>query len=124
MISLNVMVVDDSAITVKKIASLLNEQGHNVVATCSTGKQALEQYPEIKPDVVTMDITMPDMNGIEATQGIIAGNPEALILMVTSHGQKQMVLDAIKVGAKGFLLKPIQKDSLQSALEKIVDSFV
>lgn len=124
MISLNVMVVDDSAITVKKMVSLLEKLGHTIAATCETGIDAVYEYTRCNPDLITMDITMPDMDGIQATQKIMEKYPDALILMVTSHGQKQMVLDAIKAGAKGYLLKPIQEDSLVEALEKIIDNYV
>lgn len=124
MISLNVMVVDDSAITVKKMVSLLEKLGHSIAATCDTGIEAVHSYSKYKPDLITMDITMPDMDGIAATEKIIEKYPEALILIVTSHGQKQMVLNAIKAGAKGYLLKPIQEESLVEALEKIINNYV
>ena len=124
MISLNIMVVDDSAITIKKMTSILEKLGHNVITTCATGQQAVDQYLELSPDVVTMDITMPDMDGITATTQIIEKHPEALIIMVTSHGQEAMVLDAVKAGAKGYLLKPIKSDLLEETLNKIIDKYV
>ena len=124
MISLNVMVVDDSAITIKKITKLLTESGHKVVCSCDTGLKAVESYGEVKPDMITMDITMPDMDGITATRKIIEKYPEALIIMVTSHGQQAMVLDAIKAGAKGYLLKPIKLEPLKQALDQIIDKYV
>ena len=124
MISLNVMVVDDSPITIKKMSKILEELGHKVVDSCKTGRDAVERYTDIKPDLITMDITMPDMDGITATQQIMAKNPDALIMMVTSHGQQAMVLDAIKAGAKGYLLKPIKLDSLRESLSKVIDKYV
>ncbi|SCA56921.1 Chemotaxis protein CheY [Candidatus Terasakiella magnetica] len=116
---LNVMIVDDSQIMIKKIKKHLEALGHRIVATCHSGSEALVQYKKVKPDLVTMDITMADMNGIEATKVIVKDNPSALIIMVTSHGQEGMVLEAIKAGAKGYLLKPINEDQLQDTLNTI-----
>ncbi|MDX1452154.1 MAG: response regulator [Oleiphilaceae bacterium] len=124
MISLNIMVVDDSPITIKKMRKLLEDLGHTVVQSCNTGKEAVECYAEVKPDLVTMDITMPDMDGITATKQIIAQDASALIMMVTSHGQQAMVLDAIKAGAKGYLLKPIKLENLRDSLNKVIDRYV
>lgn len=117
---LQVLVVDDSLITVKKISSMLTLLGHKVVMTAGTGREALTAYEACKPDLVTMDITMPDMDGIEATRLIRARDPDALIIMVTSHGQEKMVLDALKAGAKGYVLKPFQQDKLQEVIETSV----
>ena len=103
---LNILVVDDSLITVKKLSAMLTAMGHQVVKIAVTGKEALEAYKECIPDLVTMDITMPDMDGIKSTRLIRSMFPGAIIVMVTSHGQEKMVLDALKAGAKGYLLKP------------------
>lgn len=114
---LQILVVDDSLITVKKLSSMLSLLGHKVIMTAGTGKEALAAYESCNPDMVTMDITMPDMDGIEATKLIRARFPNALIIMVTSHGQEKMVLEALKAGAKGYLLKPFQQDKLQEVIE-------
>lgn len=121
--SLNILVVDDSLITIKKLTQMLEGIGHNVIAHARTGQEALEQYKLTKPDLVTMDITMPGMNGIEVTKIIIEEDPNALIIMVTSHGQEQMVVDSIEVGAKGYILKPIKSDQLQEAIEKVYKKY-
>lgn len=117
--SLNVLVVDDSQLTVKKIAQMLKDMGHNMVAHARTGEEAIRQFTRHKPDMVTMDITMPDMDGIEATKRILQENQDALILMVTSHGQEGMVLDAIEAGAKGYLLKPLRLEKLKDSIDEI-----
>jgi len=119
MTSLNVMVVDDSIITIKKIKRMLEDLGHQVVQTANTGKDAVAKYAACRPDIVTMDVTMPDMNGIEATRTIIESFPTARIIMVTSHGQEQMVHDALDAGAKAYILKPFQKDKLKVILDKV-----
>ena len=102
--ALNVMVVDDSPIIIRKLTALLNTLGYVVVKTAENGVEAVETYEQYKPDVVTMDVTMPEMDGIEATQAIMSKFPEAKIVMVTSHGQETMVLNALKAGAKGYIL--------------------
>jgi len=114
--SLNVLVVDDSLVTRKKLTVILNELGHKVVQTASSGREALPAYESCKPDLVTMDITMPDMDGIEATRSIIERFPNALIIMVTSHGQEHMVLDSLKAGAMGYVLKPFHQDKLREVI--------
>ena len=120
MTSLQILVVDDSLITVRKLSSMLTALGHRVVHTAGTGQEALIAYESCKPDLVTMDITMPDMDGIEATRQIRDKFPDALIIMVTSHGQEKMVLDALKAGAKGYVLKPFREEKLKEVIEAIV----
>lgn len=114
---LKVLVVDDSLITVKKLTSMLSLLGHDVVSTAATGQEALTAYEACKPDLVTMDITMPDMDGIQATRLIRERFPDALIVMVTSHGQEKMVLDALQAGAKGYVLKPFRQEKLAEVIQ-------
>ena len=122
--SLRILVVDDSGLTVKKMAKLLEELGHKVVAMASTGQQAVDVYAQAAPDVTTMDITMPDMDGIEATRRILAIHPGACIVIVTSHGQEQMVMDAIEAGAKGYILKPVKQEKLAETLETVAAKYL
>jgi len=117
--SLNVMIVDDSWLTIKKLASVLEEMGHQVVASCENGHQARDKYEEMTPDLVTMDITMPETNGIEATNLILQDFPDAKIVIVTSHGQEQMVMDAVNAGALGYVLKPFRVDNLKETIERV-----
>lgn len=116
--SLDILVVDDSPIIVRKLSMLLEVLGYRVAGTAATGKEAIAAYKACKPDVVTMDITMPDMDGIEATRAIMGEFPNAKIIMVTSHGQEKMVLDALKAGAKGYVLKPFQQHKVYEAIQK------
>lgn len=113
-----VMIVDDSLVMAQKISALVRDLGHEVVRVCKCGEDALRDYPLIKPDIVTMDITMPGMNGIDTMTGILAGNPEARVIMVTSHGQEAMVVRAIEAGALGYVLKPVSKDRLTAVIER------
>lgn len=114
--AMTVLVVDDSRIMHRKIERIINNLGGHVKGYATTGEEAITKYEAIKLDLVTMDITMPDMDGIEATRKILAYDPEAIILMVTSHGQELMVLDAIQAGAKGYVLKPIEEGVTDKAI--------
>jgi len=121
--SLTFMVVDDSSITIKKLIKMLEESGHKVVFVAGTGQQAVDNYSMYMPDMVTMDIAMPDMDGIEATKRILEQHKDALIIMVTSHGQEQMVMDAIDAGAKGYVLKPVKKEKLKEHIEQVFEKY-
>jgi two-component system, chemotaxis family, chemotaxis protein CheY len=115
---LSVMVVDDSMIMAQKLSAMLTELGHRVVRVCKDGAQAVHDYPEVKPDLVTMDITMPGMDGVDAMEAIMSGHPDARIIMVTSHGQEQMVIRALHAGALGYVLKPVAKDRLSAMADR------
>jgi two-component system chemotaxis response regulator CheY len=117
-LNLNILVVDDSPIIVRNLSSMLRGLYYNVIETAANGKEAIAKYRACRPDVVTMDITMPIMDGIEATKAIMREFPNAKIVMVTSHGQEKMVLDALKAGARGYVLKPFQQHKLYQAIEK------
>lgn len=123
MSNLRFMVVDDSSITIKKITQLLEQIGHSVICSCKTGADALTYYRQYQPDMVTMDITMPDMDGIIATQQILSIFPKALIIMVTAHGQEQMVIESIDAGAKGYILKPIKADKLADMITQVYEKY-
>jgi two-component system chemotaxis response regulator CheY len=116
--TLNVMIVDDSLIMVQKLSVMLRELGHNVVRVCKDGAEAVRVYPIVKPDLVTMDITMPGMDGIDAMTAIMAESANARIIMVTSHGQEAMVIRALEAGALGYVLKPVAKERLLAMTEK------
>ncbi len=120
---LKFMVVDDSGLTAKKLTKMIEDIGHTVIHTAKTGRDAVEAFGKIKPDMVTMDITMPDMNGIEATKYIKEQDSKALIIMVTSYGQEQMVVDAIKSGALGYVIKPVKKEKLEEHINKVIEKY-
>ena len=116
---LNIMIVDDSTIIRKTLQMKLEELGFNVIAQAKSGKEAVEMYKDTLPDLVTMDITMPIMNGIEALKLIKKSYKDAKVIMVTSHGEEKLVMDAIVSGAKGYILKPITEDKLLNAILKV-----
>lgn len=115
---LNILVVDDSPIITRKLTMMLELLGYKVLKSAATGREAITAYRACRPDVVTMDITMPDMDGIEATRAIVQEFPDAKIVMVTSHGQEKMVFDALKAGAKGYVLKPFDGQKVHEAIQK------
>jgi two-component system chemotaxis response regulator CheY len=116
---LNVLIVDDSLLATEVLKCALQDLGHKVVKTAKSGAEALVAYRASNPDVVTMDVTMPGMDGIAATHNIIKEFPDARIVMVTSHAQKAMVMDALKAGAKGYILKPLNQDKLREILTEV-----
>ena len=116
--SLNVLIVDDSPIITRKLTMMLELLGYKVASTAATGREAVLAYKKCLPDIVTMDITMPDMDGIQATRLIMGEFPNAKIVMVTPHGQEKMVLDALKAGAKGYVLKPFDGQKVHEAIQK------
>ncbi len=117
MAPLNVLVIDDSPMTIKIMEATLDQLGHKVVASELNGTNALETYRALNPDLVTMDIVMPEVDGIEATKRILAEFPDARIVIVTSHGQEMIVQDAMNAGARGYVTKPITTDALEQQIK-------
>ncbi len=115
-----VLIVDDAAFMRMLLKDIVTKAGFEVVGEASNGKEAVEKYKELKPDVVTMDITMPEMNGIEAVKEIKKIDPNANIIMVSAMGQQAMVIEAIQAGAKDFIVKPFQPARVIEALKKAV----
>lgn len=116
----HILVVDDSAVMRSNIKHILIQAGHDIVAEASDGRQAYNLYKIHSPDLVTMDITMPKVNGIDAVKEIIADFPEAKIIMVSALDQKQMVLEALKCGAKHYVIKPINTKTLVEVVSKVL----
>lgn len=116
---LKVLIVDDSLIIRKKVSKILENLGHEVVFDATNGQEAIDAYAKYKPDLVTMDITMPDMDGITAVKHIMKDDKEAKIIMVTSHGQEDMVIKSIQAGAVGYILKPITDEKLAQVIGEV-----
>ncbi|MFK5892398.1 MAG: response regulator [Pseudomonadota bacterium] len=120
---LNVLVVDDSTMAIRNISAYITSIGHRVVGEATSGAQALKLYKQLKPDLITMDITMPEIDGITdgitAVKKIIQFDPSADIIMVTSHGQESLISKAIQAGAKGYILKPLNEEKLANAIAAI-----
>lgn len=116
----NVLVVDDAAFMRKVIKDVLTKGNYNVIAEASNGLEAVQLYKEHTPDIVLMDITMPEMDGIAALKEIISVNAEAKVVMCSAMGQKAMVIESIQAGAKDFIVKPFQSEKVIETLQKIV----
>jgi two-component system chemotaxis response regulator CheY len=102
------------------ISDILSQAGFEVVGEAESGLQAVEKYRELKPDLVTMDIVMPDMGGIEAVREICKSDPEAKILMCSAMGQQALVVEAIQAGAKDFVVKPFQPSRVLEAVQRVL----
>ncbi|GBF11612.1 response regulator [Tepidibacillus infernus] len=113
-----ILIVDDAAFMRMMIKEILTKNGYEIVGEASDGLQAVEKYKETSPDLVTMDITMPEMDGITALKEIKKSDPNAKIIMCSAMGQQAMVIDAIQAGAKDFIVKPFQADRVIEAITK------
>ena len=118
--SYKLMIVDDSRVVHAEMKKLLADTEFEIVGTCRNGEQALAMYEECQPDVVTMDIVMPGMDGFDTARSIMESHPEAKVLMVSSLAYDDTIDQAVEIGAKGFVFKPIEKIQLINALENAV----
>jgi two-component system, chemotaxis family, chemotaxis protein CheY len=116
-----VMIVDDAEFMRMVIKDILLMHGHEVVAEVGDGEEAIQTYLEVKPDLVLMDIIMPDMNGKEALQKLLVMDPEAKVVMCSSLGQQALITESMKIGAMGFIVKPFEPDGLMDLIRKIAD---
>ncbi|MFD2628396.1 response regulator [Oceanobacillus kapialis] len=116
-----ILIVDDAAFMRMMIKDILTKNGFDVVGEAQDGLQAVEKYNELLPDLVTMDITMPEKDGITALKEIKANHPHAKIIMCSAMGQQAMVIDAIQAGAKDFIVKPFQADRVIEAIQKALN---
>lgn len=119
--SKRILIVDDAAFMRMMIKDILSKNGFDIVGEAQDGVQAVELYNELTPDLVTMDITMPEMDGISALKKIRETNPNAKVIMCSAMGQQAMVIDAIQAGAKDFIVKPFQADRVIEAIQKALD---
>lgn len=116
-----ILIVDDSMIMRKNIEKIILSLGHEVVGHAENGQQAIELYKKFLPNLVTMDISMPLMNGIHAVTAILKIDPQAKIVMISAHNQKQMVFEALKNGAKHYILKPIESENVAGVIESVLN---
>lgn len=117
----NILIVDDAAFMRMKLKDILEKNGYSVVGEAKDGLEAVEVYQEVKPDLVTMDITMPEMDGIEALKRIKAFDPAAKVIMCSAMGQQGMVMDAIRAGAVDFIVKPFDTTRVIKSISKIAN---
>ena len=114
-----VLIVDDAAFMRISIKNMLTKNGYEVVGEAENGAVGVEMFKSLSPDIVTMDITMPEMDGLQALKEIVKLDPKAKVVMVSAMGQEAMVRDAIVSGAKGFIVKPFKEDGIIAALIKL-----
>ena len=114
-----ILVVDDATFMRMMLKDILTKAGHVIVGEAKDGNDAVAKYKEFKPDVVTMDITMPDKDGIEALREIRSYDPNAKVVMCSAMGQQAMVIEAIKNGAKNFVVKPFESEKVVEAIAKL-----
>ncbi len=116
----NILIVDDAAFMRMMIKDILTKNGYNVIAEAENGLKAIERYNETKPDLVLMDITMPEMDGLQALKKIKGADTSAKIIMCSAMGQQAMVIDSIQSGAKDFIVKPFQAERVLEAVKKAI----
>lgn len=115
-----ILITDDAAFMRMQLKDILTKLGHEVVGEAENGHVSVSKYQELRPDLVTMDITMPEMNGIEALKEIKKINSGAKVIMCSAMGQQALVLEAIKEGAKDFVVKPFSPERIQESIDKVL----
>lgn len=115
-----ILIVDDAAFMRMMIKDILSKNGYEIVGEAENGSRALEKYMELEPDIVLMDITMPEVDGITALKNIRKEDSEAKVIMCSAMGQQAMVIEAIHAGAKDFIVKPFQPDRVVEAVKKAI----
>ena len=116
----NILICDDAAFMRMMIKDILTKNGYNVAGEAENGLKAVEKFKELKPDLVTLDITMPEMDGIQALKKIKEVDAGANVIMCSAMGQQAMVIEAIQNGAKDFIVKPFQADRVLEAVKKVI----
>ncbi|WP_227936764.1 response regulator [Alkalihalobacillus deserti] len=116
----SVLIVDDAAFMRMMIKDILSKNGFEIAGEAANGAEAVEKFKELTPDLVTMDITMPEMDGIQALKKIRQVDSGAKVIMCSAMGQQSMVIDAIQSGAKDFIVKPFQADRVLEAIKKVL----
>ena len=117
-----ILIVDDLSFMRMVQKEILTERGYTIVGEAADGKEAVEKYRALRPDLVLLDITMPRMNGLEAMRSIFAADPQARVIMCSALGQQGLIMEAIKAGVKDFIVKPFKPERMLSAIEKALKS--
>ncbi len=120
--SKTLVVTDDAMIIREMIKDAVREDGWQVSAEATNGQEAIDRYAEVRPDAMTLDLVMPEFDGLHALRGIMALDPDARVLVVSALDQKEFLKGALELGAKDFIVKPFQKDRLLGALNKLAKS--
>lgn len=115
-----VLITDDALFMRVTLKNMLTKNGYEVVGEAANGRESVEMYKSLKPDLVTMDITMPEMDGISAVREIKLFDTNAKVIMCTAMGQKNMVMEAVQAGAKDFIVKPFQPDKVLESVQKLI----
>ncbi|MDD6401678.1 MAG: response regulator [Lachnospiraceae bacterium] len=118
----NILIVDDSRTSRKILRGLLESEGHTVVAEATNGQEGYDLYAQHRPNLVTMDITMPVLNGVESLKKIIADFPDAKVIMVSAAGQHHNMIEAVQNGAKEFIAKPFEVNDIKNAINSVLNS--
>ena len=113
------LIVDDSRTSRKILRNILEEAGHSIVGEAMDGQDGISKYKDIRPDIITLDITMPVMDGLETLKNIKQEDPEAKVIMVTAAGQQNKMIDAIKLGASEFVTKPFEAEEIIKMVNKL-----
>ncbi|HEM45736.1 MAG TPA: response regulator [Alphaproteobacteria bacterium] len=116
-----VLIADDASFMRQMIREIIEPEGYEVVGEATNGIEAVEQFEELSPDLVTMDIVMPKRSGIDAVKGILAKHSDARIVMCSALGQETLVMEALQAGARDFIVKPFKPDNVLATLKKILD---
>lgn len=114
----NVLIVDDAAFMRKVLTDALTSGGHAIVGEAANGQEAVEQFQALRPDITTLDITMPEKDGLSALKEILSFDPGAKVIMCSALGQESKVIEAVKAGARDFVVKPFQPDRVLEAVSK------
>ena len=115
-----ILIVDDAEFMRVMLRDIIEDMGMTVAGEAGNGREAIQLYDQIRPDLVLMDITMPVMDGTEALKNILQSDPEANVVMITALGQKEQVLAAIKTGARDFIIKPFDQERVQDTLQRVL----
>ncbi len=116
-----VLIADDASFMRQMIREIIEPEGYDVVGEATDGVEAVEQYEQLHPDLVTMDIVMPKRSGIDAVRGIVEQSPSACVVMCSALGQETLVMEALQAGAKDFIVKPFKPDAVLATLKKVAE---